>query len=191
MIEGWLFMYFSILYEYMCVMLGYKANELQYFICMCMCVFRYTFMCIYKSGADIYYIYNMHTYIICKFLYTRLCVYQCVCLCVCIQYEHWTIHVYEQYVCVLVKLPHHKRTCLMSLSVADIRPCFRKHVFHLYGLLSPSCFLPWLKKCWTYSSSSTSPAIPGKGQLPTLPPSCLVAVPQQPWPSPRWQATWI
>lgn len=43
------------------------------------------------------------------------------------------------------------KNCLMSPVCTDIRPCFRKRVFHLHGLLSPSCFFSQIKKPWIYN----------------------------------------
>lgn len=97
------------------------------------------------------------------------------------------------YVCVLAKLHPHQRICLKSLSIADIQPCFRKHVFHLYGLLFPGCFLPPAKKCWTYSHFPPlhrSPALTGDRQVPLtfagpwLTPPFSVDSPRQPYPGP-------
>lgn len=50
--------------------------------------------------------------------------------------------------CVILGSFLFTKDCLMSPVCADIRPCFRKHVFHLHGLLSPGCFFPQIKKPW-------------------------------------------
>lgn len=111
-----------------------------------------------------------------RFLCTRL--YMCGPICM---YRHWKIHVYGQYLCVCsCEASSSQRTFLMSPVCADIRPYFRKHVFHLYGLLSPGCFLSQIKKQWTYSSSLHPPHhLPSLGKA-KPPHSCRTMTPNHP-----------
>lgn len=111
-------------------------------------------------------------------------------------YRHWKILVYEQYMCVFLwSFILTKEFVSWALSIADIRACFRKDVFHLFGLLSPGCFLPPVKKCWTYNSflplhQITCPhwekPSPSHSCRPWLTPSYSVDSPGRPHACCRW-----
>lgn len=119
------------------------------YICVCICLCNHVYintelMCI-----------SMHKSVLCG--HVHIC-------------RHCRIHVCEQYVSMFLWIfILTKEFVSWALSVADIRPCFKKHVFHLYGLLSPGCFLPPVKKCWTSSS---------------FPPPCQITCPYWEKPSP-------
>lgn len=111
-------------------------------VCVYICIYIWEYIHVYiYHGVDVYIFLCIRVYM-CGHIYI---------------YRHWIIHVCEHYMFVFLwSFMLTKEFVSWALSTADIQPCFRKHVFHLYGLLAPGCFLPPVKKCWTDSNVPSS-----------------------------------